>query len=315
MKHFLFFLILFAVVAFGNVSQKRFDVTATPATSVKTESHDTVSVDIPLQAKTSFLYKSEVWNKIVSIQKELRYRLTTYLTAMKNGESNVISWFFLICFIYGIIHALGPGHGKSVVVGYFLARRGHWWHGVGLGFSITMIHSMSAVILLFVLFLFAQTMIFPTFEVSRGFIEKASYLLVILMGLFLIVFSIVNWIRNRKKEPESFVEVQSSWKELLGIAFVTGIVPCPAVALVVFFCLLQGLFLMGFLGAIAIGLGMAITNILFGLGTIFLRKGIEKGAHKVGALSQNVNVIVSLVGGLLVSLTGLLLFFGSSTLN
>jgi ABC-type nickel/cobalt efflux system permease component RcnA len=47
--------------------------------------------------------------------------------------------------------------------GVFLARRGKWWHGVSLGFSITMIHTMSAVILLFVLFLLARAMVFSYF--------------------------------------------------------------------------------------------------------------------------------------------------------
>ena len=313
MKTILFTLLLFITVSYGNVSQKRFNVERTPATSVQTIAEDTISVQVPAQVQKSFFLKSSAWQELVSLQKDLRDRLTAYLKAMKEGDDKVISWFLLICFIYGLVHALGPGHGKSVVAGYFLARRGKWWHGVSLGFSITMIHTMSAVILLFVLFLLARTMVFSTFELSRMAIEKASYLLVVFTGLILIGASIFNRIKIKKeKSSNSIIETQASWKELLAISFITGIVPCPAVALVVFFCLLQGLYGMALLGALAIGFGMAFTNILFGVGTIFLRRGIDHGAHKIGFLTQNVNMIVSLCGGILVSITGLLLFFSVS---
>ena len=313
MKIILFTLLLFITVSYGNVSQKRFNVEATPATSVQTVAEDTVFVEVPIQAQSSFFLKSSAWQKLVSLQKDLRDQLTAYLRAMKEGDGKVISWFFLVCFIYGLVHALGPGHGKSVVAGYFLARRGKWWHGVGLGFSITMIHTMSAVVLLFVLFLLARAMVFSTFELSRMAIEKASYLLVVLTGLILIGVSIFNRIKTKKvKSSDSIVETQASWKELLAVSFITGIVPCPAVALIVFFCLLQGLFGMALLGALAIGFGMAFTNILFGVGTIFLRQGIHLGANRIGFLTQNVNMIVSLCGGILVSITGLLLFFSVS---
>lgn len=315
MKTILFALLLLITVSFGNVSQKRFNVERTPATSVQTIAEDTISVQVPTQVQKSFFLKSGAWQELVSLQKKLRDKLTAYLKAMKEGDDKVIGWFFLICFIYGLVHALGPGHGKSVVAGYFLARRGKWWHGVSLGFSITMIHTMSAVILLFVLFLLARAMVFSTFELSRLAIEKGSYLLVVLTGLILIGASIFNRIKIKQEESSnSIIETQASWKELLAVSFITGIVPCPAVALVVFFCLLQGLYGMALLGALAIGFGMAFTNILFGVGTIFLRQGIDHGAHKIGFLTQNVNMIVSLCGGILVSVTGLLLFLSISGL-
>ena len=60
--------------------------------------------------------------------------------------------FLVICLLYGMLHALGPGHGKSIVVGYFIARRGRWRQGVALGAGITVTHTMSAVLLLLILY-------------------------------------------------------------------------------------------------------------------------------------------------------------------
>ena len=312
-KHLSICVCLLVLFSFANVSQKRFDVTpAESATQEQpTETHSTV--EVPIQSKTSFFMKSAAWQKLVSVQKDLRDQLTVYLGAMHDRDSKVIGWFLIICLVYGLVHALGPGHGKSVVAGYFLARRGNWLQGVSLGFSITMIHTMSAVVLLFVLYIFARAVVFSTFELSRLAIEKGSYLLIVVTGFILIMASIVSFIKRKNKEGETCpAEPTASWKELLTVAFVTGIVPCPAVALIVFFCLLHGLPGMALLGALAIGFGMAITNISFGLGTILLRRGIDKGIKCTGAFAENINIVVSLCGGLLVSATGILLFLSAS---
>ena len=304
---------LFAAFSFANVSQKRFNMAPTESAVQDKSPENPSTVEIPVQSKSSFFLKSAAWQKLVSVQKDLRNRLTSYLEAMHDGEFKVIGWFLIICLIYGLVHALGPGHGKSVVAGYFLARRGNWLQGVGLGFSITMIHTMSAVVLLFVLYIFARAVVFSTFELSRLAIEKASYLLIIVTGFILIVASIISFVKRKNKKDEMCsAEPTASWKELLGVAFVTGIVPCPAVALIVFFCLLHGLPGMALLGAFAIGLGMAITNISFGLGTILLSRGIDKGVKCTGVFAENINIVVSLCGGLLVSATGILLFLSAS---
>ena len=51
----------------------------------------------------------------------------------------------VIAFLYGIFHALGPGHGKTVIVGYFLGRGGSIRRGVAMAGWIALSHVVGAV--------------------------------------------------------------------------------------------------------------------------------------------------------------------------
>jgi ABC-type uncharacterized transport system, permease component len=68
----------------------------------------------PVQKSESF------YMLIAREQKVLREKLTAAISAMKSGDWGAIWKFLVICLLYGMLHALGPGHGKSIVVGYLL---------------------------------------------------------------------------------------------------------------------------------------------------------------------------------------------------
>ena len=309
---FLFSLLLFlCVFATADVVQKHFDFKATPAQETPLPTVTSVVVVPALQVKSNnnLFTNSVLWAKLVDTQKILREKIAHQVDNLHNGHFETIGLFLLICFIYGLLHALGPGHGKTIVAGYFLARRGRFREGFVLGASITLIHTFSAVILLFVLYGLARATVFPTFELSRVGIEKASYLLIIITGILLIAISIKGFLSAPKKEGT--VNLNASWKELLWVAFVTGIVPCPAVALIVFFCLLNGLPGMALAGALVIGIGMAVTNIAFGFAAILLRRGLDTGVFHLGRFANFANYGISLVGGLFVGAMGVLLYWGT----
>ena len=274
----------------------------------KTESEEKVESSKPQQKDRT------LWESFADAQKRLREVLTEKISAMKSGDWGTIWGFLAICFLYGILHALGPGHGKSIVVGYFLARRGSWKQGVALGTGITFIHTFSAVLLLLVLYAILKAAVFPTFEVGRGGIEKASYALVMLTGLLLMGIAIRDFVR-RKRDDDEKINANASWKEILGVAAVTGIVPCPAVALVVLFCLLNSMVALSLVSSIVICVGMMVTNVVFGLLAITMRKGIDKSALRFGNSAKYVYSAATFVGGMVVLASGLLLFCNAFALQ
>jgi len=53
----------------------------------------------------------------------------------------------MIAFVYGVIHTLGPGHGKAVIVSYFVGEGGSLQRGLWMGVRIAVLHVLAAVVL------------------------------------------------------------------------------------------------------------------------------------------------------------------------
>ena len=303
--------LLIAVAASAAVKKKRFDIGGgdPAATEVVTPADDSVSA--VASPEMSSEKKQSFYSLIAQEQKVLREKLTAVISAMKAGDWGVIWKFLAICLVYGMLHALGPGHGKSIVVGYFIARRGRWRQGVALGAGITVTHTMSAVLLLLILYAIFKATVFNIFESGRIGIENVSYVLVMLTGVLLVVLGIKDFITQRKisrnAEGHASLPPTARWREIIGVAAVTGIVPCPAVALIVLFCLLNSMVALSLLGAFVICIGMTITNVAFGIAAVAFRKGIDKGsAHS--RMATKIYTVATLAGGIIIFISGLLLF-------
>lgn len=314
-KSIVFLLILIlSLTASAAVKKKRFDVGATdaPATSVEAVADSpstTISAEPAVIPTKSAPTQTSFITLISQAQKTLREKITAAISAMKSGDWGAIWKFLAICLVYGMLHALGPGHGKSIVVGYFIARRGRWRQGVALGAGITVVHTLSAVLLLLILYAIFKATVFPAFETGRMGVEKASYILIMITGLLLVVFAIRDLLKRQKSESEhtESMPATANWREIIGVAAITGIVPCPAVALIVLFCLLNSMVALSLLGALVICVGMTITNVAFGVAAVAFRKGIDAGS-KHSRFATAIYTAATLAGGILIFVSGLLLF-------
>ena len=318
----LILIFMLAVAATAAVKKKRFDVGEASDAPVATEAtvESVVPAEPAMEPEKPVEKSRSIYTVIAEEQKVLREKLTAAISAMKSGDWDAIWKFLAICLVYGMLHALGPGHGKSIVVGYFIARRGRWRQGVALGAGITVTHTMSAVLLLLILYAIFKATVFAAFETGRIGIERTSYALVMLTGVLLVVLAIRDVIKSRKgcgcaariDSAEGTVQdgalpPVARWREILGVAAVTGIVPCPAVALIVLFCLLNSMVALSLLGALVICIGMTITNVAFGIAAVAFRKGIDKGSAHTH-IATKIYTVATLAGGVIIFISGLLLF-------
>jgi ABC-type nickel/cobalt efflux system permease component RcnA len=183
---------------------------------------------------------------------------------------------------------------------------------------------------LLILYAIFKTTVFAAFETGRIGIERASYALIMLTGVLLVVLAIRDVIKSRKSsvsaargdgaegavaESADAAGVSQNralppiarWREIIGVAAVTGIVPCPAVALIVLFCLLNSMVALSLLGALVICVGMTITNVAFGIAAVAFRKGIDKGSAHTHVATK-IYTVATLAGGVIIFVSGLLLF-------
>jgi len=110
--------------------------------------------------------------------------LSGFILAAK--EDGTAVWeLFGISFVYGIFHAVGPGHGKSVISSYLVANEETWRRGVVLSFVSAAVQSIVAIMVVAV----AAILLGATAKaigLTVHLVELTSYALVTLIGLRLL---------------------------------------------------------------------------------------------------------------------------------
>ena len=99
----------------------------------------------------------------------------------------------LLAFGLGAMHAMSPGHGKTVVGAYLVGSRGTLKHAVFLGLTVTITHTLG-VFALGLITIFASNLINP--EKMMPFLSFVSGLLVFFIGASLFkdrLFSALGW--------------------------------------------------------------------------------------------------------------------------
>ena len=118
-------------------------------------------------------------------QQAVFYRsLSGFIRASK--EDGAAMWsLFGISFLYGVFHAVGPGHGKAVISSYLVANEETWRRGVVLSFASAGIQSVVAIVVVAI----AAVVLGATAKaigLTVHLVEIVSYGLVILIGLRLL---------------------------------------------------------------------------------------------------------------------------------
>jgi len=204
----------------------------------------------------------------------------------------------------GALHALTPGHGKTVVAAYLVGSRGTARHAIVLGSVVTLTHTGS-VFLLGIITLAASQYILPTSIIP--WIEIVSGLMIVGLGMYLLWQRIKAWrktttqvVANEKvsrkysltpsttpKKASGVVRIQKlpenmhqhgdgimhshdvpesiTWRSLITLGISGGLVPCPdAIAILLVAIAINRIFL-GLALIIAFSLGLAIVLIVIGL--------------------------------------------------
>jgi ABC-type nickel/cobalt efflux system permease component RcnA len=236
-------------------------------------------------------------------------QLTRYLY-----EANLSPYFLLLALglsiVLGGLHALTPGHGKTLVAAYLVGSRGTVGHAMALGGIVTFTHTAS-VIAIGLLALLASQFIVPNVLVPS--LEILSGLLVVYLGLRLL------WSRWRAYQGEEqdhhhehphvhrdephhhHIPEKVEVKDLLTLGISGGLVPCPEALGVM-------LIAVG-LNRITLGLGMVVA-FSFGLAVILIVIGVllvrsKSLLDKVGGVGGRWQTLLPVVSAAIVTVLGL----------
>lgn len=162
-------------------------------------------VGLPEPAATGGAFLPGLFRWIAGWQASFYRDLTATLTAMKvNGSAGF--WLMTLSFLYGILHAIGPGHGKAVISTYVLANRETAKNGAILAFVSALAQAVTAVVMVLVAaILLGATSIAMTR--AAAMLETGSFALIVLLGLWLIWRKIVKPVSGWMAERYSPVAV------------------------------------------------------------------------------------------------------------
>src|SRR5262245_33663106 len=121
---------------------------------------------------------------IMAKQNEFYRQFSGLIRAAKADGSAV--WGLLgVSFLYGVFHAAGPGHGKTVISAYMVANKETWTRGVVLSFASALLQALVAVAVVGVASALLRASV-PTMKSAVDVIEIVSYAFIIAIGVRLV---------------------------------------------------------------------------------------------------------------------------------
>jgi ABC-type nickel/cobalt efflux system permease component RcnA len=128
--------------------------------------------------------RASAW--ILQTQRDLHRRLTLVLHQLDEAPTaRTAAALILASFLYGIFHAAGPGHGKAIISTYLLTHRQSLARGIWLSTLSSLMQGVTAIVAVLLLIGILGWLARDTMGQVRN-LEMASFLLVALLGLWLI---------------------------------------------------------------------------------------------------------------------------------
>ena len=181
----------------------------------------------------------------------------------------------LIGFLYGALHAIGPGHGKIIVGSYLLASENALKRGLVITLISSLLQACVAVVLVFgVMTLFGLT--HAQTEQAASKLESLSFGLIVVIGVALLVRGARELWRlvrpahthaegscscghNHTPDPQRLEKINDK-ASFVGMILSIGLRPCSGAVLILLFSSFVGAYSAGVLATFAMAIGTALTT-------------------------------------------------------
>ena len=230
------------------------------------------------------VYQGQPSENILKGQRILNQKLGDYISAWKENKNFAVLLSILaLSFLYGLVHAAGPGHRKTIIFSFYLTKESKRLEPLFTGLALAGMHGGAAIVLMMI-FKGLSGAILSHSNDAMIYMEGASFLILIILSLYGIIDAVKDI--NTKKD--------SNHKKLkLGAILLSGIYPCPAAMLVLVLAVSLNLLALGIFAVIAMSVGMSIPIIASGYlawagrtGLFYKLKGKERIIALIGSILQ-----------------------------
>jgi ABC-type nickel/cobalt efflux system permease component RcnA len=132
-----------------------------------------------------------VFRQVADWQRDLNRFLSGKLReSSADGSWIAAASVLLASFLYGVLHAAGPGHGKMVVASYFTAKQAPLKTGILMGSVIALTQAVVAIVVVGVLALIVGRSQMQIMD-DANWLEIASYTIIFGMGAYMTYCALV----------------------------------------------------------------------------------------------------------------------------
>lgn len=210
-------------------------------------------------------------------------------------STGLVASMIAAAFGVGALHALAPGHGKSLIGVSLLGTGGTLRQAAGIGLAVSVMHTAS-VLALGLLVLSAERYVDP--ERVYPWLGLASGLVALGLGAVLLVSRFHHLTEHRHGHDHAHVDRPLSRRGLIALAFSGGILPSPTALVVLLGSASIGRTALGLAMIAAFSVGLAAS--LVGVGVLAIRaRGIaqRRFPERVMRLSPVVSAVaIALIG-------------------
>lgn len=268
--------------------------------------------EAPAAADNGLVHRLEAF--VIAAQSYFMRAIDRQLVAIRDGHGlPVILGGLAIAFLYGVFHALGPGHGKTIIVGYFLGRGGSVGRGLAMAGWISFSHIVGAIVIVGIAhFIFSHSLLTPVEE--NWWLRLTSYGAILAIGLVMLVRALAGSGHMHSHSHEhaqghahDHAHSARRRREQRLLAVAAGFLPCSGAVLILLFAFGNGMLMTGILMTLTIAVGMGLTLAALGIASLLTHRHAIARFGGTGRAAS----FLALLGPILISLIGAILFSGT----
>ncbi|MFZ3467184.1 nickel/cobalt transporter [Vibrio harveyi] len=232
------------------------------------------------------------WMQLIRLQRDTVNSLSEYLMLISQGQL-LYGWYLLgFSFLYGLLHSVAPGHGKTAVTSMSLIHGYRRRQALVLVAIIAALQAASACILFVITAKIAEQFAFSLSDNVR-LLTQGCAVFIILLALkefASVVKRRINQTPSQEDDDSADSNGNISWKALLLIGFR----PCTGAVLVLFLSNMLGSLMWGMIATFVMALGTAMTNSILVFNALTIQRQMKNHSAKPNAnLSDTLNLVLA----------------------
>ena len=271
----------------------------------------------PKQVQTPANSQTQTQN----ILEKFTQNIKKYLIAIQKGEDKSALFFLLMAsFLYGVIHAFGPGHGKALAFSYFSSQKSSVFQALIISLATAFVHILGALIIVLFSVFVLQSVLNRFMQDSVSYITSFSALIIMILAVYILyrklskkscaccsvdlkttnftaVSSNMNFVKAVSNKPV-ITPIRSKKQDLIFV-LTAGIIPCPGTVLLFVYAFLLKTYFAVILASISISFGMAFVIFISSFLGVSLNKATRKSTKLVNILEIGSPIFMFILGLLL----------------